>query len=318
MRNDGEYNFKRLNVEFYSEGVKLKGWLYLPQGSEKFPAIVMTHGFSAVKEMYLDSFAEVFAKAGFVVLVYDNRNFGESEGEPRQEIDPWQQVKDYRYAISYARLRSEVDPERIGIWGTSYSGGHVIVVGSLDSRVKAIVAQVPLVSGSENLRRLVRSDMIPQLRAMFAEDYERRMKGEKPLTIPVVCKSPPEMCALPTADAYEWFTETGKKRAPTWKNEVTLRSVEYLSMYEPINFIRGVSPKPIMLIVAQNDVLTPTDLALEAYERALPPKESEILPGGHFDAYVKEFERSSRIARDFFLQHLGQKIIFNGKSNNYY
>ncbi|WP_016732148.1 alpha/beta hydrolase [Saccharolobus islandicus] len=307
MRNDGEYNFKRLNVEFYSEGVKLKGWLYLPQGSEKFPAIVMTHGFSAVKEMYLDSFAEVFAKAGFVVLVYDNRNFGESEGEPRQEIDPWQQVKDYRYAISYARLRSEVDPERIGIWGTSYSGGHVIVVGSLDSRVKAIVAQVPLISGSENLRRLVRSDMRPQLRAMFAEDYERRMKGEKPLTIPVVCKSPPEMCALPTADAYEWFTETGKKRAPNWKNEVTLRSLEYLSMYEPINFIRGVSPKPIMLIVAQNDVLTPTDLALEAYERALPPKESEILPGGHFDAYVKEFERSSRIARDFLLQHLGKK-----------
>ncbi|ADX84536.1 hydrolase [Sulfolobus islandicus REY15A] len=191
--------------------------------------------------------------------------------------------------------------------GTSYSGGHVIVVGSLDSRVKAIVAQVPLVSGSENLRRLVRSDMILQLRAMFAEDYERRMKGEKPLTIPVVCKSPPEMCALPTADAYEWFTETGKKRAPNWKNDVTLRSVEYLSMYEPINFIRGVSPKPIMLIVAQNDVLTPTDLALEAYERALPPKELEILPGGHFDAYVKEFERSSKIARDFFLQHLGKK-----------
>ncbi|ACP34869.1 peptidase S15 [Sulfolobus islandicus L.S.2.15] len=307
MRNDGEYNFKRLNVEFYSEGVKLKGWLYLPEGSEKFPAIVMAHGFSAVKEMYLDSFAEVFAKAGFVVLVYDNRNFGESEGEPRQEIDPWQQVKDYRYAISHVRLRPEVDPERIGIWGTSYSGGHVIVVGSLDSRVKAIVAQVPLVSGSENLRRLVKSDMIPQLRAMFAEDYERRMKGEKPLTIPVVCKSPPEMCALPTADAYEWFTETGKKRAPNWKNEVTLRSVEYLSMYEPINFIRGVSPKPIMLIVAQNDVLTPTDLALEAYERALPPKELEILPGGHFDAYVKEFERSSKIARDFFLQHLGKK-----------
>jgi len=307
MRNDGEYNFKRLNVEFYSEGVKLKGWLYLLEGSEKFPVIVMSHGFSAVKEMYLDSFAEVFAKAGFVVLVYDNRNFGESEGEPRQEIDPWQQVKDYRYAISYVRLRSEVDPERIGIWGSSYSGGHVIVVGSLDSRVKAIVAQVPLVSGSENLRRLVKSDMIPQLRAMFAEDYERRMKGEKPLTIPVVCKSPPEMCALPTADAYEWFTETGKKRAPNWKNEVTLRSVEYLSMYEPINFIRGVSPKPIMLILAQNDVLTPTDLALEAYERALPPKELEILPGGHFDAYVKEFERSSKIARDFFLQHLGKK-----------
>ncbi|QGA68950.1 alpha/beta hydrolase [Sulfolobus sp. E11-6] len=307
MTKDGEYNFRRLNVEFYSEGVKLRGWLYLPEGSERFPAIVMAHGFSAVKEMYLDSFAEVFAKAGFVTLVYDNRNFGESEGDPRQEIDPWQQVKDYRYAISYVKSRSEVDPERIGIWGTSYSGGHVIVVGALDSRVKAVVAQVPLISGSENLRRLVRSDMMPQLRNMFAEDYERRMRGEKPLTIPVVCKSPPEMCALPTSDAYEWFTETGKKRASNWKNEVTLRSVEYLSMYEPINFIRDVSPKPLMMIVAQNDVLTPTDLALEAYERALQPKELKILPGGHFDAYVKEFEKSSSIARDFFLQYLGKK-----------
>ncbi|MEM0373579.1 MAG: alpha/beta hydrolase [Sulfolobaceae archaeon] len=306
MKN-GEYSFKRINIEFNSEGVKLRGWLYLPESETKLPGIVMAHGFSAVKEMYLDNFAEVFAKSGFVVLVYDNRNFGESEGEPRQEIDPWQQVKDYRYAISYLRQLQYVDPNRIGIWGTSYSGGHVIVVGALDKRVKAIVSQVPLVSGSENLKRLVRNDMIPQLRAMFAEDYERRLRGESPLMIPVVCKSPPEVCALPTSDSYEWFIETSKKRAPNWKNEVTLRSVEYLSMYEPINYIKQVSPTPLMLIVAENDVLTPTDLALEAYERALPPKELYILPGGHFDAYVKEFEKSSKTALNFFLQHLAKK-----------
>jgi fermentation-respiration switch protein FrsA (DUF1100 family) len=303
-----EYTFKRINAEFQSEGgIKLRGWLYLPNRDPPIPGIVMAHGFSAVKEMYLDSFAEVFASAGLAVLVYDNRNFGESDGEPRQEIDPWVQVKDYRYAISYMRTRSEIDPNRIGIWGTSYSGGHVITVGAFDNRVRCIVAQVPLVSGSENLRRLVRSDMIPDLRRMIAEDYERRFRGEKPLTIPVVCKSPPEICALPTPDSYEWFTETAKKRAPNWRNEVTLRSIEYLSMYEPIMYIRQVSPKPLLMIVAENDVLTPTDLALEAFERALMPKELYLLPGGHFDAYVKEFEKSSRIAKDFFLQYLERK-----------
>ncbi|TRM75085.1 alpha/beta hydrolase [Sulfolobus sp. E1] len=308
MMSKAEFTFKRQNVEFLTEGgIKLRGWLYLPDSDKKSPAIAMSHGFSAVKEMYLDSFAEVFATAGFVVLVYDNRNFGESEGEPRQEINPWDQVMDYRYAISYVKQRSEVDPERIGIWGTSYSGGHVITVGAFDSRVKAIVSQVPLVSGSENLKRLVRSDMIPELRRMFAEDYERRIKGEKPLTIPVVCKSPPETCALPTPDSYEWFTETAKKRAPNWRNEVTLRSVEYLSMYEPITYVKQVSPKPILMIVAESDILTPTDLALEAFNMALMPKELEILKGGHFDAYTKGFEISSRLARDFFLQHLSKK-----------
>ncbi|EZQ11736.1 hypothetical protein CM19_00595 [Candidatus Acidianus copahuensis] len=110
----GEYTYKRINVEFMAEGVKLKGWLYLPEREGKLPAVVMSHGFSAVKEMYLDSFAEVFSSSGLAVLVYDNRNFGDSEGEPRQEINPWAQVNDYRYAISYVRQRLEIDPNRIG------------------------------------------------------------------------------------------------------------------------------------------------------------------------------------------------------------
>jgi fermentation-respiration switch protein FrsA (DUF1100 family) len=99
---------------------------------------VFTHGFSAVKEMYLDKFAEVFATAGLGALVFDNRNFGASGGEPRQEIDPWEQVRDYRDAITFAETLPETDADRIGIWGPSYSGGHVLVVGAIDRRVKCV------------------------------------------------------------------------------------------------------------------------------------------------------------------------------------
>ena len=100
----------RQNVEFDAEGVTLRGWLYVPDGAgAPAPTVVMAHGLSAVKEMYLDRFAEVFADAGLAALVFDNRNFGESDGEPRQEIDPWAQVRDYRHAITYAATRPKVD-----------------------------------------------------------------------------------------------------------------------------------------------------------------------------------------------------------------
>jgi dienelactone hydrolase len=137
----------RQDIEFDAEGVTLRGWLYLPDGAGgPVPTVVMAHGFSAVKEMFLDSFAEAFAAGGLGAVVFDNRNFGASDGEPRQEIDPWAQVRDYRHAITWAQTRSEVDPDRIGVWGSSYSGGHVLVLGAIDKRIKCVACQVPLVA----------------------------------------------------------------------------------------------------------------------------------------------------------------------------
>src|SRR3954452_24127558 len=135
----------RHDVEFDAEGVTLRGWLYVPgDASGPAPTVVMAHGFSAVKEMYLDRFAEVFADAGLNALVFDNRNFGASDGEPRQEIDPVAQVRDYRHAITYAISLTEVDRSRVGVGGSSCSGGHVLTVAAIDGRVKAVVSQVPL------------------------------------------------------------------------------------------------------------------------------------------------------------------------------
>ena len=297
----------RRDIEFDAEGTTLRGWFHPAEGAAGPAAtVVMAHGFSAVKEMYLDRYAEVFAAAGLHALVFDNRNFGASDGEPRQEIDPWAQVRDYRHAITYATTLPEVDAARIGVWGSSYSGGHVLVVGATDRRVKAVVSQVPLVSGHANVRRLVRSDFLDGLRAQFDADRLARFEGKEPAMVPVVDEDPLAPSALPTAESFTWFTQTHERRAPSWRNEVTLRSIEMFTEYEPVGHIGYISPTPLLLMPAQNDVLTPTDLALAAYERAREPKKLQILPGGHFDAYVAGFDVSSGAARDWFLQHLAR------------
>ena len=298
----------RKDIAFKTEdGVTLRGWLYLPDRvAGRVPAVVMAHGFSAVKEMYLDRFAEAFAAGGLGALVFDNRNFGASDGEPRQHIDPWQQVRDYRDAITFAATLAEVDADRVGVWGSSYSGAHVVVLGATDRRVKCVVAQVPLISGHRNARRLIRSDFIAAVQGQFDADRKARYAGQPRAMIPVVAQDPMAPCALPTPDSWQWFTETGKSRAPAWRNEVTLHSVEMFTEYEPGVYIEWVSPTPLMMVVAAGDHLTVSDEALAAYQRALEPKKLTLLPGGHFDAYIKDFDASSAAARDWFVQHLAK------------
>ncbi len=296
---------RRRDIEFDADGVTLRGWFYPAVGaSGTAPTIVLAHGFSAVKEMYLDSYAELFSENGLNALVFDNRNFGDSDGSPRQEIEPWAQVRDYRTAITYATTLPETDVNRIGIWGSSYSGGHVLVVGAIDRRVKAVVSQVPLISGYENIRSLVRSDFIDHFREQFDAERLSRFQGNPPTMVPVVAEDPMAPSALPTPDSWQWFTETGAGRAPNWKNEVTMRTLEALGEYNPVDYIDKISPTPLLLLPARNDVLTPTRLAIAAYAKALEPKKLELLPGGHFDAYVKGFEASSSPALDWFTTHL--------------
>lgn len=298
---------ERQHVEFSSEGVILRGWLY-PAASDgntarRHPAIVMAHGFSAVKEQYLDRYAEVFARAGFVVLVYDHRNFGDSDGLPRQEVDPAMQKRGYRDAISFVSTLAEVDPARIGLWGSSFSGGHVLEVAALDRRVKCVVSQVPQISGYASALRRTRADLVPALLERFQTDRQRRFAGEAPAMLPAVSLDPALPCAMAGADAHAFFTETADF-APNWRNEVTLRSAEMSRENEPGVHIAKISPTPLLMIVARDDTLTATDLCLQAYAQALPPKQLAINPGGHFSPYVEQFAATSSQALAWFVQYL--------------
>lgn len=299
----------REDVEFTAQGATLRGWFYPARGTGgQAPCVVVQHGFSAVKEMWLDAYAEVFQDAGLAALVYDHPGFGASDavpGTPRQEIDPWQQVRFIQHAITYAQSRPDVDATRIGLWGSSYGAAHAYVVAAIDRRVKAVVGQVPAISGSTTFTHLVRIDSWAAMDAAFTEERRARMGGGDPTLIPVVDKDPAATSALPTPDSYEWFVTTADQRAPSWRNEVTLLSMEYFRGYEPRAWLPLIAPTPLLMIVAPHDRLVDGGLACAAYETALPPKKLVLVPGGHFDAYTGAgFDLTSAAARDWFTEHL--------------
>ena len=298
----------REDIAFKTEdGVTLRGWHFVPEGrSQRFPTIVMAHGFSGVKEMYLDDFAKCFADAGLAAIVFDNRNFGASDDQPRQEINPHQQISDYRDAITFAETLPQTDSARIGVWGSSFSGGHVLVVGATDRRVKCVVSQVPSISGYANSRRMTRPDLAARMNSMLDADRRNRYQGKPSAMLPVISENPAGPAALPQHETWVWFTDTSKSRAPAWKNEITLRSVEMVRAYEPGNYIPQISPTPLLMIVALEDHVAFADEALAAYERALEPKKLVMLKGGHFDAYGKHLRTAAEAGRDWFIQHLCQ------------
>jgi uncharacterized protein len=303
--------FEVADIEFDAEGATLRGWLFRPRsGASSAPVVVMAHGYNCLKEFYLDKYAASIASAGHVVLAYDHRNFGESDGEPRQELDPWVQVRDYRHAITFAQTLDGVDGDRVGVWGSSYAGGHVLVVGAIDRRVGCVVAQVPTISGWESTLRRTPPPALAGQRQAFDADRLGRFRGEAPQMVPMVV-DPAEggVASHASADAWEFFT--GQSSPPEdewrfrkWHNEITLRSLELYSEYEPGSFVERIGPTPLLMILGDADVVCPTDLGLDAFNRAHEPKRLELYPGGHFSAYTDQFERASNAATEWFTEHL--------------
>jgi uncharacterized protein len=294
---------QRQDVEFAVEGgVTLRGWLFIPDGPAPHPAITMAHGFAGVKEHGLERFARAFADAGFVVLVHDHRGFGGSDGSPRFDIDPWVQIADWRRAISFLESHPAVDADRIGLWGTSYAGGHAIVLGATDPRLRAVVAQVPTISGYQQSLRRVPPEQVAGLEAAFADDERRRFHGAPAATQAVVSADPATPAAYRSADAVAFYSQPVPEGV--WENAVTLRSSRAARMYEPGTWVSRVSPTPLLMIVGLHDTITLTDTALSAYEQALEPKKLVTIEGGHFDPYLAGFADASGAAIAWFTEHL--------------
>jgi uncharacterized protein len=296
---------ERRDVEFVVEGGDhLRGWLFFPEaGNGQHPAISMAHGYAGVKEHGLERFAQSFAEAGFVVLVHDHRNFGASDGAIRHDIDPWRQIADWRRAISFLESLPEVDADRIGVWGTSYAGGHVLVLAANDRRIRAVVAQVPTISGYEQGLRRVPPDAVTALEHLFDGDERAQFRGESPRRQQVVGDDPSVPASYRSRDAMSFYLQPLPPGA--WTNEVTVRSGRLARMYEPGAWIGRVSPTPLLMIVALADHITLTDLELRAYEQALEPKRLVTIEGGHFDPYQGQFAVASAAATSWFHQHLG-------------
>jgi len=283
----------REEIMFKANGVELAGSLLRPAGSGPHPLIVLSHGFSATMAMGLLDYAECFRAAGLACLVYEHRNFGASGGEPRYEIDPWQQVADMRDALSHARTLPGIDPERIGLWGTSYAGGHALVVAALDRRVRCVVSQVPMVDGYATLRSWIGAEHWDLMQQRFAADRDARYRGEAPrLTTP----------ARPGDQTWDWVVALGAEAI--YPNRITQRSLELIASYEPGQFVARIAPTPLLMILADDDTQTPYAGQLAAFERARAPKKLVTIAGGHYDPYTTSFDAAAGAARDWFTAHL--------------
>ncbi len=272
----------RTDVTVTSSGFELAGWFYPGPGEGEQPAVLMSHGISAVKEQGLDAFASAFQDAGFAVLVIDYRCLGASSGAPRGRIVPQEQHDDLRAALSWLEERPDVDAGRIGLWGTSFSGGHALYLGALDPRVKVVVAQVPAIDMAASLIALNGLDGFRGVLGMLAADHSARNRGEPGGAIPIVAPAG-EPSVLPTEDSYEFFAGPG--RAETWLNSTSLESVARAAEYQPAMFIELISPRPLLIQAAASDSLIPVQQVHDAYARAGEPKRLDVHDCGHFEVY---------------------------------
>ena len=262
--------------------------------------------FSGTKEAFLPDFAERFQAAGYGVLVYDNRNWGSSEGLPRNESDPTMQTRDYLAAYDYVSTLPEVDPAKVVYWGSSLAGGNAICAAALDSRVRAVISQVPFVSGD-----IVRQELGEQKRLFILGDRARVANGDSSMMVPVIPDSMEEVekgtsqAILATPDVFPFIAELDRRHVK-WEKYATTQSLFYLQGHEPITFIHRIAPRPLLIVVGEDDLCIPTSRQLAMFEKAQDPKKVHVICGtGHFGPYYgQEFEENIREQLKFLKEWL--------------
>jgi uncharacterized protein len=297
----------RTEVVFDSWGERCAAWLYRPPAGEVvadprgLACVVMAHGFAGVREARLDAFAERFASAGLAVLLFDYRGFGASEGEPRQLLSIPRQLEDWAAAIAYARTLDGIDADRIAVWGTSFSGGHVVATAARDHRLAAAIAQAPFADGVRQALALPVGHAL-RLTAAALRDEAGALLGAAPRMVPAVGPSG-SLAVMNSPDAEPGYRAIVPEGAP-WRNEVAARICLRLTAYRPGRRAADVRC-PLLVVVCDDDVVTPPDPAVKA-ACAAPRGELIRYEGtGHFDVYVGEtFERAVADQIAFLTQHL--------------
>jgi uncharacterized protein len=293
-------------IEFPSEGATLRGRLFVPESPGPHPAIAMAHGTSATIPMVLDQYAMALHAAGFLVLAYDHRNFGNSGGEPRQEINPWVQGRGFRDAVSYLLTRPEVDAARVGLWGESYAGMEVLVAAALDDRVSAVVAQVPA-CGAEIPPWEPSDAAFEQLRTTFASGDVGASAATDP--IPVVSSDQlgtPSL--LKPIQAFRWFIEYGGRPGSGWENRAT-RVIPETSVPFSAYLAAPYLKADLLMIVAPDDemVLANPKVARATFDLVPSYKRWVEVHNGHFGMLYHPsslFDRAVGAQRDFLLERL--------------
>lgn len=276
----------RQDVKFSVNGTTISAWLYLPENVGKpVPCIIMSQGFGGTIDFILERYASRFNAAGMAVLTYDYRHFGESEGEPRQLFDTLMQHEDLRTAVTYARSRSEIDPEKIILWGTSASGGYGLVIAAEDPRIAAAIAQCAgLDHDADNKLFMERESMgyFLQLLVHAQRDKGRSRFGLSPHTIPIVGK-PGTIAMLSAPGAFEGYSKLAEG-SETFENEVCARLFFMGHGADPNEAAKEVQC-PVLFLVCENDNLVAPTSHIKAANALGNKATIKSYPIGHFDIY---------------------------------
>jgi pimeloyl-ACP methyl ester carboxylesterase len=222
-----------------------------------------------------------FLDNGIGCLVYDHRYTGLSDGEPRQQFDPWQQCRDLRDVITWLGLQPEVDAARIALWGISIGGANAMFVAALDKRVKALVALIPPVSGWSS-RGLQPADTMAALDARIPADREAQYRGEPAESMRLHGKPAPGQPVMFSDEAGLEFVENMLKASPSFRNEITLSTLDYLYEMEVTAYAQRIT-QPLLLVLADKDTVAPVEEAREMYSRIPEPKELVEYEGEHYE-----------------------------------
>lgn len=274
--------------------------LFLPAQVEGPVAAVVTgSGFGGVKEMLLPHFGGALAHAGIATLAVDYAGFGQSAGEPRQDLDPHAQIRDLRRGLDYLCSDARIDAGRLGIFGPSMAGAHTLVIAGTDARVRAAVSMVPFV-------RAPKAPASARIGLALLGDLLRSALGLP--SRPIAIAGPPGAQATMTTDGAEAWLRNIALDAPTFQNEVTLRSLLRVGAYRPMRMIGSDGIRvPLRTIVSTSDSITPAALAREEL-RGVPHDVVEF-PGSHFELFEEHLAEVTRLTVEWFVRHLSVRAV---------
>lgn len=299
-------------IQFCSKGTVCEGDLYLPENfdsSGSYQALVIGHGFTVARTSLVEE-GRLFAEAGFVTLAIDYRHFGTSGGEPRGRLYPLQEVEDFRAAIDWLETQPGVDPDRIGIWGTSFGGGVVTHVAAHDIRVRACVAQAPILDGDFWIRSLNRESDYLGVRKYLLEARRTRLREDADPSMPM--GAPPEDGFTPMPvdpvmleDVMSWHAKTGEMlmhSAPS----ITIESFEQVMQFDATYTARKIAPRAYCIVqLTGRDVYHPNQPIQTAYCEAGEPKRMISLKMDQLDCYKPGMrEQTISAAIDFYREYL--------------
>jgi dienelactone hydrolase len=293
---------ERHDLRFTCGETQCAAWLYLPQIAAKPPVVVMAHGFAGTRDVALEPFARRFAQAGVAAFVFDYRHFGASGGAPRQLVDPWRQLEDWRAALAFARAVKHVDGSRLCVWGTSLGGGLALITAANDDAVRCALAQAPQIdSNLEGEATFPGVFWVIRLLLTAWSDLAYSTVSDQPLTIPAIAPAG-EFGMIVDDQAFAAFKRFAR-RGSTYRNAIAARSIFTFDDYNPAVQAAAIKA-PVLLIASRADRFAPF-AAAEAFAKAHPNATLEEIDGDHFDIYASpRADRAADLAAAFLVHHL--------------